>query len=189
MIDRWIHRRAVLAWLLLPWLAWLLLGVGLAAVDWLLGDAVLLQDWRLRTRSDWLWPGLSDLGVLLAGLYAVGTVAWLSGVLVGGRAARRTCVLLGLLCGAGALALADWAGVAWHQPTALVLGAVALVTGGLYAALTHRPRPRVLRRRPVPPLAQTVLPPPPPRPPAVRPAGPATTVMRHDAPTTQPADD
>jgi hypothetical protein len=187
LIHRWIHRRAALAWLLLPWLALLLAGLGLTVVDAVFGDGVLLQDWRVRARNEWLWPALLDLPLLLAGLYGLGSVVWGCGVLAGGRSARRTAVVLGLLCGAGGLALGGLVGLAWNRPASLVLGVVALGIGIGYAALTHRPRLRVQRR-----MVQVVsVPPPPPAPPPPVRApvdGPATTVMRHEAPTTQPAD-
>ena len=60
MIHRWIHRRAVLAWLLLPWLALGLAAAGIAVIDLVLGDGVSAQDWRLRPRTEWLWPALAD---------------------------------------------------------------------------------------------------------------------------------
>lgn len=187
MIHRWIHRRAVLAWLLLPWLALLLAATSLIVIDLTLGDRVLAQDWILRVRSEWLWQGLADLPLLMAGLYACGSIAWALGILMGGRSARRVSLVLGLLCGAGGVLLGGLVGLAWHRPASLVLGGVALVTGGLYAALTHRPRPRVQRR-------PTWTPPPPPPPPApvapARPpaARPVPTLIRHEPPTTQPVE-
>lgn len=188
MIHRWIHRRAVLAWLLLPWLALGLAAAGIALIDLLLGDGVVAQDWRLRPRTEWLWPALGDAAPLLAGLYGGGTLAWALGILMGGRSARRASVVLGLLCAAAVLALADWAGFPWLQPVSLWLGAVALFTGSLYAALTHRPSPQV--RRMLPRSAQPPPPPPPAPAPPVRPpvAPPIPTLMRHEPPTTQPVE-
>lgn len=187
MIHRWIHRRAVLAWLLLPWLALLLAAVGALVADLTLGDGVALQDWHLRPHADWFWQTVGDLPLLLAGLYGASTVVWTLGVLMGGRSARRSSLVLGLLCGAAGLVAGSLVDLAWYRPTSLVLGALAFVTGGLYAALTHRPRPRVQRRLPrsvpVPP------PPPPPAPPARPPvAEPVPTLMRHEPPTTQPVE-
>lgn len=187
MIHRWIHRRALLAWLLLPWAGLLLVAVGLTAVDLALGDGVSRQDWRLRAHLDWPWQALADLPWLLAGLYAVGTVAWGLGVLMGGRSARRASVVLGLLCSAGGVMLGSLVGLDWHRPASLVLGVAALVTGGLYAALTHRPRPQVHRR----PVRIPIAPPPPPPPPAPPPkpvVPPVPTLFRHEPPTTQPVE-
>ena len=188
MIHRWIHRRAVLAWLLLPWLALVLAVIGLAVIDLTLGDGVSAQDWRLRPRTEWMLPALTDVSLLLAGLYAAGSAVWVLGVLAGGRSARRASWLLGLLCAGAVLAVADWLGWHWLQPAALWLATVAWVTGGLYAALTHRPSPAVQRRVPraaPPPSPPSPAPPPPPRPPA---AGPIPTLMRHEPPTTQPVE-
>ena len=186
MIHRWIHRRAVLAWLLLPWLAIGVAAVGLAVIDWTLGDGIIVHDWRLRPRNEWLLPGLTDLLVLMAGLYTAGTCVWGLGVLMGSRSARRASGVLGLLCLGGMLALADWAGFPWRQAAPLWLGVVAFCTGGLYAALTHRPTPKVLR-----PVQRAVqAPPPPPRPAPPRPTAPEPipTLMRHEPPTTQPVE-
>lgn len=187
MIHRWIHRRAVLAWLLLPWLALGLAALGIAVIDLVLGDGVSAQDWRLRPGTEWLWQALGDAPPLLAGLYGGGTLAWGLGVLMGGRSARRASVVLGLLCAGAVLAMADWAGFHGLQPVSLWLGAVALVIGSLYAALTHRARPQIRR---MPPRTVQAPPPPPvpvppPRPPA---APPVPTLMRHEPPTTQPVE-
>ncbi|WP_338414997.1 hypothetical protein [uncultured Sphaerotilus sp.] len=188
MIHRWIHRRAVLAWLLLPWLALLLIALGLIAIDLTLGDSVATQDWAQRVYSEWLWQGFADLPLLMAGLYACGSVAWALGVLMGGRSARRASLVLGLLCGAGGLMLGGLVGLSWHRPASLVLGGVALLIGGLYAALTHRPRLRVQRRQtwtPVSPPAPAPAPIAPARPPV---APPVPTLMPHEPPTTQPVE-
>lgn len=187
MIHRWIHRRALLAWLLLPWLAMLLAAVGIVAVDLTLGDGVAMQDWNLRPHTEWFWQVLGDLPLLLVGLYGCGTVAWALGVLMGGRSARRSSLVLGLLCGAAGLAAGSLVGLTWHRPTSLVLGTVAFFTGGLYTALTHRPRLRVQRRLPrTAPVPPPPLPPvPPARPPVVE---PVPTLMRHEPPTTQPVE-
>lgn len=188
MIHRWIHRRAVLAWLLLPWLALLLTAIGLVVVDLTLGDGVTAQDWALRLRSEWLQQGLADLPLLLAGLYAAGSVAWTMGVLMGGRSARRASLVLGLLCGVGGVLLGGLVGLAWYRPASLVLGGVALTVGGLYAALTHRPRLRVQRRQtwaPAPPPPTPPAPMAPARPPV---APPVPTLIRHEPPTTQPVE-
>lgn len=187
MIHRWIHRRALLAWLLLPWLALLLVAVGLLLIDMTLGDGVTAQDWRFRQRRDWLWQGMTDLPMLLGGLYGAGSLAWGLGVLLGGRSARRAVLVLSGLCGLGGLMLGRPVDLDWHHPASLVMGVVALISGGLYAALTHRPTPRVLRRRPQP-VEPRPAPPPPPPPPPPSPA-PVPTLIRHEAPTTLPADD
>lgn len=188
LIHRWIHRRALLAWLLLPWLALLLVAPGIILIDQVLGDGVTSQDWGLRQHRDWLWQGAIDLLLLLAGLYGAGSVVWVVGVLLGGRSARRAIVLLGLLCGWGGLMLGGLIGLDWSHPASLVMGIVALIVGGFYAALTHRPTPRVLRRvaRPVDPLPDPMPPPPPPL--RVPSPPPVPTLMRHEAPTTLPAD-
>ena len=187
MIHRWIHRRALLAWLLLPWLAMLLAVVGMVAIDLTLGDGVSMQDWYLRPHADWFWQALGELPLLLAGLYGCGTVAWTLGVLMGGRPARRSLLALGLLCGAAGLASGSLIGFSWYHPTSLLLGAVALFTGGLYAALTQRPRLRVQRRLP---QSVPVLSPPPIHAPPLRPPLPAPvpTLIRHEPPTTQPVE-
>lgn len=184
MIHRWIHRRALLAWLLLPWLALLLAGGGLLLIDLTLGDGVARQDWVLRPPREALGQIVMDLPLLLAGLYGAGSVVWLMGVALGSRSARRSALVLGVLCAAGGLMLGRLVGLSWHQPASLVLGSVALTIGGLYAALTHRPTPRVLRR-----LSPPVPPPPPPPPPQPPPSPPPVpTLMRHEPPTTLPVE-
>lgn len=187
MIHRWIHRRALLAWLLLPWLAALLAAAGSVAVDLTLGDGVAMQDWSQRPSAEWFWQALADLPLLLLVLYGSGTIAWALGVLMGGRSARRASLVLGLLCGAAALAAGTLVGLRWFWPTSLLLGTVAFVTGGFYAALTHRPRLQVQRRLPrsTPLSPQPPAPAPPPRPPA---AAPVPTLIRHEPPTTQPVE-
>ncbi|MEX8495653.1 hypothetical protein [Sphaerotilus sp.] len=184
MIHRWIHRRAVLAWLLLPWLALLLTAIGLIAIDLTLGDRVTAQDWALRIHPEWLWQSMADLPLLMAGLYACGSVAWTLGLLMGGRSARRASLVLGLLCGGGGVLV----GLAWYQPASLVLGSVALVTGGLYAALTHRPQLRVQRRQTRVPAAPPAPPPEPVAPARPPTAPPVPTLIRHEPPTTQPVE-
>ena len=54
LISRWIHRRAVIGFLLLPWLTLVLALGGLAAVDLLLGDGVLAQQWAQEPRRELL---------------------------------------------------------------------------------------------------------------------------------------
>lgn len=185
MIHRWIHRRALLAWLLLPWLALLLVMLGLVLIDLTLGDGVSRQDWALRQPREALWQAAMDLPLALAGLYGVGSVAWLLGVLMGSRSARRSALVLGVLCAAGGLMVGRLVGLSWHQPASLVLGGVALIVGGLYAALTHRPTPRVVRRF-SPAVPPPPTPPPPPPPPPSPP--PVPTLMRHEPPTTLPVE-
>ena len=189
MIHRWIHRRAVLAWLLLPWAALLLAFAGLAAVDVVLGDGVVLLDWRQRAQTERWRHVLTDLPLLMAGLHAIGTVPWGLGVLMGGRSARRASVVLGLLCALASLWCAWWFGLAWQQPASLVLALTAFVIGGLQAALTHRPLPALHRRRPPRVVGEAPPVPPPPPPPPPKPAAtPIPTLMRHEPPTTQPAE-
>jgi hypothetical protein len=95
--------------------------------------------------------------------------------------------VLGLLCGAAGMAAGSLVGLGWLRPVSLLLGAVAFFTGGLYAALTHRPRLRVQRREPrfVQPPTPPSSPAPPPRQPV---AAPVPTLIRHEPPTTQPVD-
>ncbi len=186
-MSRWIHRRAVLAFLVLPWLTLVAALGGLLLIDTLLGDAVLLQDWLQESRRDWLLAWLRDLPWLLGALYAVGTVPWLLGVLLGGRPPLRTALVTGLLCGGSTWALlTDGFARSW-QPGVWLVSATALLIGALYALLTHRIAPRVGRQLP----RRVVAPAPPPVPvaPPPRPAPPPPPLItRHDAPTTLPTE-
>jgi hypothetical protein len=188
LIHRWIHRRAVLAWLLLPWLAVLLAAFSLVAIDLTVGDRVAAQDWTQRLRREWLWQSLADLPLLMAGSYVCGTAAWALGILMGDRPARRAAVVLGLLCGTGGVMLGGLVGLSWYRPASLALGIVSLTIGGLYAALTHRPRLRVASRQtwaPAIPPAPAPAPVAPAKPPAAR---PIPTLIPHEPPTTQPVE-
>jgi hypothetical protein len=186
-MSRWIHRRAVLAFLVLPWLTLVVTVGGLLLVDTMLGDAILLQDWLQEPRRDWLLGWLRDLPWLLGALYVAGAVPWLLGVLLGGRPPLRTALVTGLLCGGSTWVLLTGGVFGAWQPGVWLVSVVALVIGALYALLTHRMAPRVARQLPrrvvVPPPPAPVAPPPPrPAPP------PPPLITRHDAPTTLPTE-
>ena len=87
LISRWIHRRAVIGFLLLPWLTLVLALGGLAAVDLLLGDGVLAQQWAQEPRRELLRQLGLDLLWIVGALYLLGALLWLGGLLLGGGAA------------------------------------------------------------------------------------------------------
>lgn len=186
-MSRWIHRRAVLAFLVLPWLTLVVAVGGCLLIDALLGDAVILQDWVQEPRRDWLLAWLRDLPWLLGVLYLAGAVPWLLGVMLGGRPPLRTAVVVGALCGGATLALLMQEVATPWQPAVLLITGVATLVAALYALLTHRIAPRVARQLP----RRAVMPMPPPAPvaPTPRPVPPPPPpVTRHDAPTTLPTE-
>lgn len=186
-MSRWIHRRAVLAFLVLPWLTLVAVVGGCLLIDALLGDAVILQDWIQEPRRDWLLAWLRDLPWLLGALYLAGAVPWLLGVLLGGRPPLRTAVVVGVLCGGGTLALLMQEVATPWQPVVLLITGVATLAGAFYALLTHRIVPRIARQ--LPRRAVVPMPPPVPVAPPPRPAPPPPPpVTRHDAPTTLPTE-
>ena len=192
MLSRWIHRRAVLAFLLLPWLTLLLALAGLALLDHLLGDQVISQQWALEPHRELLRQLGVDLLWLVGALYLLGTLPWLGGLLLGGGALVWAAVLLVVLCGTAGIGLGLFAGLKAMQPQSLLLGAVCALSGLLYALATHReppPPPRGLPRSRFD-LPDDGLPPAPPpttRPSRVPPPLPVLT-DRHEAPTTIPAE-
>ena len=78
LISRWIHRRAVIGFLLLPWLTLVLALGGLAAVDLLLGDGVLAQQWAQEPRRELLRQLGLDLLWIVGALYLLGALPWLA---------------------------------------------------------------------------------------------------------------
>jgi hypothetical protein len=184
---RWIHRRAVLAFLVLPWLTLVIAVGGCVLLDGLLGDALILQDWVQAPRREFLAAWLRDLPWLLGAMYALGALPWLLGVLLGGRPPVRTALVVAALCGGAGYALLAQTSVSpWHPAVWLIVATLAS-SGALYALLTHRIAPRVGRRMP----RRVVAPPPPapaPPPPPPRPAPPPPPMTRHDAPTTLPTE-
>ena len=169
LISRWIHRRAVIGFLLLPWLTLVLALGGLAAVDLLLGDGVLAQQWAQEPRRELLRQLGLDLLWIVGALYLLGALPWLGGLLLGALPAPSS----GL------------------QPQSLVLGGVCALAGLLYALSTRRARVRPARRLPVSVFQEedAVAATPPSRPARTRAPAPLPVLTeRHDAPTTLPAE-
>ena len=191
LISRWIHRRAVIGFLLLPWLTLVLALGGLAAVDLLLGDGVLAQQWAQEPRRELLRQLGLDLLWIVGALYLLGALPWLGGLLLGALPAPSSGLMLMLICGAAGLGLGLFAGLSVLQPQSLVLGGVCALAGLLYALSTRRARVRPARRLPVSVFQEedAVAATPPSRPARTRAPAPLPVLTeRHDAPTTLPAE-
>ncbi|MFM2054544.1 MAG: hypothetical protein RL456_2581 [Pseudomonadota bacterium] len=188
LISRWIHARAVVALLLLPWLALALAAAGFVAADLWAGDAIARLDWARLPRRPVVEQALADLPWLIGGAYLAGLPPWLAGLMLGGRATSHAVSLLGALGGVLGVTVGLQAGLQIGQAGLWMLALVTGVVWGLYALLTLRPVPVPPRLAPRPRIEPVELPPaPPPMPRVVAPA-PIPTLHRHDAPTTLPAE-
>jgi hypothetical protein len=186
---RWIHRRAVLGFLLLPWFTLALLLAGLAVIDLFWGDGLIARQWVQEPRRVLLRQIAGDVIQGAGLLHLGGLLPWLVGLLLGRAPRRVSGALLALAWSSIGLGLGLQAGLSLQQPQVPLLASVFALAGLLYALSTHRRPARPQPRR----IARPAGPPPPAAPPR-RPAPPRAAAPlpiltdRHEAPTTVPAE-
>lgn len=149
MIAKFVHRRALLAFAVLPMVALLLTGISMLSIDRWLGDGLSALDFGAEPWTDTLRHAVFDWPPVLIGAYLLGAVPWIGGLVLGHHPPRVSASFLALGCAAGGLALSTRMNLPWTAPQAMMLAIDAAIAGVLYALLTHRPG-RHLHASPLP---------------------------------------